>query len=69
MIILLDTSPLKRKYRITKRWIFQNLKLEKCNYAPTIKMLFRMYKWSNNFEKAFIYEGNYIFQEIFDSVK
>ncbi|WP_055668591.1 hypothetical protein [Desnuesiella massiliensis] len=51
-IILLDVPPLKRKYRITKRWIFQNLKLEKCNYAPTIKMLFRMYKWSKGFEKS-----------------
>ncbi|MDT8717676.1 AAA family ATPase [Clostridium sp. 19966] len=51
-IILLDTPPLKRKYRIMKRWIFQNLKLEKCSYKPTIKMLFMMYKWSRSFQES-----------------
>lgn len=51
-IILLDTPPFKRKYRIAKRWICQNLKMEKSNYVPTLKMLFLMYKWSNGFEKS-----------------
>lgn len=51
-IILLDTPPLKRRYRILKRWIYQNLKLEKCQYKPTIKMLFSMYGWSNDFDKS-----------------
>ncbi|WP_291563982.1 hypothetical protein [Clostridium sp. UBA2485] len=51
-IILLDTPLFKRKYRIAKRWIRQNLKLEKSNYIPTMKMLFSMYKWSSDFEKS-----------------
>lgn len=51
-IILLNTPPSKRKYRIAKRWICQRLKLEKSNYLPTFKMLKRMYKWSRGFEKS-----------------
>lgn len=51
-IILVDTPPLKRKYRILKRWVHQNMKLEECNYKPTIKMLFSMYGWSNDFDKS-----------------
>lgn len=51
-IILLDTPSFKRKYFIIKRWICQNLKLEKSDYVPTLKMLFLMYKWSNDFEKS-----------------
>jgi adenylate kinase family enzyme len=51
LIILLDTPVKKRKYRILKRWIFQNLKIEEANYKPTIKMLKCMYKWSNGYEK------------------
>ena len=51
LIILLDTPVKKRKYRILKRWIFQNLKIEKANYKPTINMLKRMYKWSSGYEK------------------
>ncbi|MEJ6949972.1 P-loop NTPase family protein [Natronospora cellulosivora (SeqCode)] len=50
-IILLDTPVYKRKWRIIKRWIKQNLKLEKANYKPTIKMLSLMFKWSKKFEK------------------
>jgi len=52
VIILLDTPPFKRKYRIAKRWIAQRLKIEKANYVPTLKMLRMMYKWSNDFEKT-----------------
>ena len=51
-IILLNTPPFKRKFRIAKRWICQRLKLEKSNYSPTFKMLKRMYKWSSGFEKS-----------------
>lgn len=51
LIILLDTPAKKRKYRILKRWIFQNLKIEEANYKPTINMLKRMYKWSSAYEK------------------
>ena len=28
------------------------MKLEECNYKPTIKMLFSMYGWSNDFDKS-----------------
>jgi adenylate kinase family enzyme len=52
IIILLDTPSFKRNYRIAKRWICQKLKLEKSNYRPTLKMLFLMYKWSNDFERT-----------------
>ncbi|MCB2313092.1 hypothetical protein LGL55_17710 [Clostridium tagluense] len=51
-IILLNTPPYKRKCRIAKRWLRQRLKLEKSNYVPTFKILLRMYKWSNGFEKS-----------------
>lgn len=51
-IILLDTPSFKRKYRIIKRWIYQNLKIEESNYVPTLKMLLLMYKWSNDFEMS-----------------
>lgn len=51
-IILLDIPLFIRKFRITKRWIYQNLKIEKVNYVPNLKMLFRMYRWSNDFEKS-----------------
>lgn len=51
-IILLDIPSFTRKFRITRRWIYQNLKIEKSNYLPTFKMLFRMYRWSNDFEKS-----------------
>lgn len=51
-IIFLDTPPLKRKYRIAKRWMCQNLKLEQANYVPSLKMLFLMYKWSKSFESS-----------------
>jgi adenylate kinase family enzyme len=51
-IILLNTPPFKRKYRIAKRWIYQRLKVERSNYSPTFKMLKRMYKWSSGFEKS-----------------
>lgn len=51
-IILLNTSLYKRNCRILRRWIRQKLKLEKSGYAPTVKMLLSMYKWSNGFEKT-----------------
>ncbi|MDF2671972.1 MAG: shikimate kinase family protein [Clostridiales bacterium] len=51
-IILLNTPPYKRKYRIAKRWFRQKFKLEKSNYIPTLKMLLSMYKWSKGFEKS-----------------
>ncbi|MET3193465.1 AAA family ATPase [Bacillus sp. OAE603] len=50
MILLLDVSKKKRKYRILKRFILQRLNIEKANYKPTLKMLRKMYKWNHNFE-------------------
>ncbi len=52
IIILLDTPPFKRKYRILKRWLFQKMKLENASYRPTLRMLLLMYKWSNDFERT-----------------
>lgn len=51
-IIFLNTPSYKRTYRILKRWIRQKLRLEGSGYAPTIKMLLSMYKWSTGFEKT-----------------
>lgn len=50
-IIYVDTFLEKRKIRIITRYIKQKLKLEKCNYKPTLEMLKNMYKWTNDFEK------------------
>ena len=50
-IIYLDI-PLKiRKKRILIRYIKQKLKIEKCNYKPSIKLLKMMYKWTATFEQ------------------
>lgn len=50
-IIYLDI-PLKiRKKRIFIRYIKQKLKIEKCNYKPSIKLLKMMYKWTATFEQ------------------
>lgn len=51
-IIFLNTPPFIRKIRITKRWILQNLKLEKSEYKADFKMLLKMYQWSREFEKS-----------------
>lgn len=51
-IIVLDI-PLKiRKYRIIKRWIKQNLGLEKSNYKPKIIVLKSMFRWIKNYESG-----------------
>jgi len=51
LIIFLDVSVVKRIVRIIKRFILQLLNLEKANYKPTFKMLMKMFKWTNDFEK------------------
>lgn len=38
--------------RATKRWIKQNLGLEKCIYRPTIHMLGMMYKWISEYDAS-----------------
>lgn len=51
MIILLDISYRKRKYRIIKRFILQKLGVEKANYAPTLKIFRKMFVWNRYFEE------------------
>ena len=50
-IIVIEPSYRVRKIRIFKRFIKQKLKIEKCNYKPTLKMLFNMFKWNKKYEK------------------
>lgn len=50
IIIFLDTPLYIRKIRIITRFIKQKLRVEKCNYDPTIKMLKNMFKWTESFE-------------------
>ncbi|MBS8266724.1 DNA topology modulation protein FlaR [Mesobacillus boroniphilus] len=51
MIIFLDISYGKRKYRIIRRFILQKLGLEKANYAPTFKIFRKMFVWNRYFEE------------------
>ena len=51
MIIFLDISYRKRKYRIIKRFILQKLGIEKANYAPTLKIFRKMFVWNRYFEE------------------
>ena len=50
-IMFIDTPKDIRTKRIIKRFIKQKLHLEKCNYKPTLKMLKKMFEWSNEFEQ------------------
>jgi adenylate kinase family enzyme len=49
-IILLDPPYRQRTYRIIKRFIKQNLHLEKANYKPTFVMFRNMFRWNRYFE-------------------
>lgn len=49
-IIYINIPLKKRKKRILKRFIKQKIGIEKCNYKPTIKMLKKMYQWTDEFE-------------------
>lgn len=49
-ILLLDTRPGIRKFRILTRWIKQRLGLEKCIYRPDIRMLKCMFGWSKDYD-------------------
>ncbi|MFT9596780.1 AAA family ATPase [Mesobacillus sp.] len=51
MIIFLDVSYRKRKYRIIRRFILQKLGLERANYAPTLKIFRKMFVWNKFFEE------------------
>lgn len=50
-IIYLDIPLRTRKIRILTRFIKQKLRIEKCNYEPTLEMLKQMYIWTSNYEK------------------
>ena len=50
-IIYLNIPKYKRNIRILTRFIKQNLKMEKANYKPDLKMLKNMYKWSKEDEE------------------
>jgi adenylate kinase family enzyme len=50
VIIFLDTTLWLRKVRIIKRFVKQQLGIEKCNYKSDIVMLRLMFKWTNDFE-------------------
>ncbi|GAB6109826.1 P-loop NTPase family protein [Fusibacter bizertensis] len=52
LIIFLDVSMKIRKYRIVKRFIKQQLGLEKSSYKSNLKMLKAMFRWTNDFEKT-----------------
>lgn len=49
-IIYIDIPLYIRKKRILCRFLKQKLRIEKCNYKPTFKMLKMMYKWTKDFE-------------------
>ncbi|ESU32242.1 hypothetical protein G3A_12320 [Bacillus sp. 17376] len=51
IIIFLDLSYRKRKYRIIRRFILQKLGVEKANYAPTFKIFRKMFVWNRYFEE------------------
>lgn len=51
-IIVLDIPLKVRKYRIIRRWIRQNLGLEKCIYKPKLFVLKSMFRWLNHYESG-----------------
>ncbi|MGX1193039.1 AAA family ATPase [Metabacillus sp. SLBN-84] len=52
LIIFLDTNYSVRTYRIVKRFLLQQLRLEKSNYKPTFKIFLKMFKWNRHFEEV-----------------
>ena len=50
-IIFIDIDKKIRKRRIISRYIKQKLRIEKCNYKPSLEMVKDMFKWTNDFEK------------------
>ncbi|WP_375103140.1 hypothetical protein ACDZ28_25905 [Paenibacillus sp. RS8] len=49
-IIFLDTPLWKRKIRIFVRFLKQKMGIEKCHYKSDIRMLKKMYQWTQDFE-------------------
>ncbi|WP_312469832.1 AAA family ATPase [Neobacillus sp.] len=52
LIIFLDTKYSIRTYRIIKRFVLQQLGVEKSHYKPTTEIFFKMFKWNRHFEKV-----------------
>ena len=50
-VIFLDTPAYVRNFRIFKRFVRQQLRIEYCEYKSDLTMLKMMYKWSRGFEK------------------
>ncbi|ALC91774.1 DNA topology modulation protein FlaR [Bacillus sp. FJAT-18017] len=50
VIIFLDPSNMVKKWRITKRFARQKLRLEQSHYTPTWEIYFKMFKWNKHFE-------------------
>lgn len=49
-LVLLEPSPLVRRWRVLARWLRQNLGLEACAYHPGLDMLGWMFRWSRDYE-------------------
>ena len=49
IIILLDYPLGVVADRITRRWVKQIMKVEPCEYKPTLMLLIKMYKWLVNY--------------------
>lgn len=52
-IIFLDIKSWIRFYRIHKRFIKQQLKIEQSHYKSNLKMLRMMWKWHNDFDRDY----------------
>ncbi len=50
LILLLELPARIRRFRIIKRWIKQRLRIERCIYKPTFKMLRNMLQWSKDYD-------------------
>jgi len=50
-VIFLDPPLMVKKLRVLKRFIKQQLGMEKCHYKSDFKMLKLMFKWTARFEK------------------
>lgn len=57
-IIFLDIPIWKRRIRIVKRFVKQQIGIEKSHYKSDINMLKMMFKWSRDFEQEKLELGN-----------
>lgn len=49
-VVLLEPPARVRCWRIVRRWVRQNLGLERCGYRPRPAMLRAMFRWTRNYE-------------------